>query len=208
MNEYFTPQIKKAFEKRGINILIKNTVKAIIFYALCYFALFFSEQRNDTLTRETMPFWVIFVLILIIPLWLFKFYKFIVSPSFYGIVIDINDVILLDGKKQNSPNVIFAGDVQHMGEVDSCIVTVKSNIGLKYKFVFKRENAIFARDYYSIGDKVYHNTFSKWPISTVKAPPKKFCPVCGDLCADFENECPHCKLPLIDNKCDEEEINS
>ena len=202
MPEYFTPQIKKSVNKCGIKDLIKNIIKSIIFYLLSYSALFFSEQRNDIFTRETQPFWfwIVFIVIMFMPIYIFGFHKLILCPSFYGTVINVENTHILDGKKSDSPKVIFPSDNQHTGEVDVCIITVKSNIGAKYKFFFKRENTMLAREYYSVGDAVYHNVFTKYPINCFKAPPKKFCVRCGDLCADFESDCPHCRIPLVNNR--------
>lgn len=202
MKEHFTPEIKRAIEKRCTKIITKNIIKTIIFYVLCYSALLLGEQSNDLLSVEQQAFWIIAVAILIAPLWLFQLHKLIIGPAFYGMVIDMNDAFLIDSKTRNSSKIVTRHDRQFMREVDSCIVTVKSNIGLKYKFVFSREDAVFARNYFSIGDQVYYNVFTKYPISTVKAPPKKYCFMCGEPCADFENECPHCKLPLIENQSD------
>ena len=85
----------RKMKKKGIRKLIGSIIKSILFSGITITALFFieSSENNTLFTKETQPvwFWGVFVILLILPIWLFRLYRYALNPSFYGEVVDIKD---------------------------------------------------------------------------------------------------------------------
>ena len=188
----------RKMKKKGIRKLIGSIIKSILFSGITITALFFieSSENNTLFTKETQPvwFWGVFVILLILPIWLFRLYRYALNPSFYGEVVEIKD------SKTANVNVAVGYGNRVSEVVDTCIVIVKSKAGLTQRFYFQRESASFARKFYRVGDRVYHYVFSDIPVNLSSESETKYCPCCGNLGADFEEECSACRVPFIEKQ--------
>ena len=193
-----TEEMIRKMKKKGIRKLIGSIIKSVLFSGITITALFFieSSEYNTLFTKETQPvwFWGVFVILLILPIWLFRLYRYALNPSFYGEVVDIKDSQTADVRIADGPWS------RVKGVVDTCTIVVKSKLGLTHRFYFQHESAAFARKFYHIGDRVYHYVFSDIPVNLSSESETKYCPCCGNLGADFEEECSACRVPFIEKQ--------
>ena len=190
---------RQAINKKGIQKLIKQGIKALIFYGITMTFLWLSEDFRGNPIREAQPnvFWVVFSVLLILPVLYFKFYRFLLRPTFYAKVTKLENDSRLGGRKGDIRGFIARGHFVEMGRIDICFVTVETNRGKQYKFTYPREKAAFARNYYQVGDDVFCPALANYPFNENRTPEKPFCLCCGEIATVDETECSKCKVPLI-----------
>ncbi|MBO5511467.1 MAG: hypothetical protein J6K29_07035 [Clostridia bacterium] len=190
-----TDEMIEKMKKKGIKSLIVNGVKSLLFYAILFSALFYIEgsEYNTLFTKESQPvwFWGVFVIILTAPIWMFKLYRLILNPTYYGEVTDVKISRTVDAR------VLTGYDRSIKGTVDTCTVTVISKFDIEHHFTFRQEEALFAHDYFRVGDRVFHYVFSDIPVNLSNDRAAKYCPRCGTLGAECENVCAKCNIPFI-----------
>ena len=188
----------KGIRKKGIKKNVLNIIKVLIFYGIGMTILFLTESQNDLFTRYKTPiwFWGIFAIILIFPIWKFQLYK-LVNQNYHGKVIEVEHATRLGGKKEDMSGYIDISNIGEMGRIDVCIVTVKSTHGICRKYVFTRDLAQFAREYYQKGDQIFVPLFAEYPFNESRKVETSFCLFCGTQGDDRDNNCPKCGVLFI-----------
>ncbi len=187
-----------AIRKKGKKRLLKNILKTLVFYAIAMTILLVTGSQSKLFNWEAQPvwFWGVFAILLIFPIWKFRLYEPFLFPNFEGTVADIKSKVLLGGKKETAKGYIDISNISEMGRVDVCTVIVKRQNRFSNRFVFSREAAVFAREYYQVGDSVYHPLFAKYPYNSQNRTGKNFCINCGGIGSENESDCSLCGVPF------------
>ena len=153
-----TEEMIRKMKKKGIRKLIGSIIKSILFSGITITALFFieSSENNTLFTKETQPvwFWGVFVILLILPIWLFRLYRYALNPSYCGEVVEVKDGERADVRIYNGPYM------RVKSVADTCTIVVKTKSGFTHRVEYQKEAATVARETYHVGDKVYHYVFS------------------------------------------------
>ena len=119
----------------------KNIIKSAIFYAVSIVCLFLIESSNELLSRKDNPvvFWSIFVLVILIPIIRFRFYRLFFYCE-YGEVTEIKNKRELGAKnKENERATAMYGDITMMGTIEVCVITVRTRRGTYREYTFSRD---------------------------------------------------------------------
>ena len=188
-------QLVNSIRKSGIRELRKNIIKSAIFYAVSIVCLFLIESSNELLSRKDNPvvFWSIFVLVILIPIIRFRFYRLFFYCE-YGEVTEIKNKRELGAKnKENERATAMYGDITMMGTIEVCVITVRTRRGTYREYTFSRdEMANFARASYQVGDTVFCPLFAKYPYNEMREPSRPFCLFCGELGEADSQVCKKC----------------
>ena len=188
-----------AIKKHGVQQLLVQIIKALAFCIVTIALLCFTEGNHGLLLREAYPniFWSVTAFLIVVPILYFKFYRFLLRPTFRGTVTKIKNDSRLGGREGDIKGFIGRGHFVEMGRIDICFVTVQTERGRQHTFTYPREKAAFARAYYQIGDSVFCPAFANFPFSENRTPEKPICLCCGELATVDEDMCPKCNVPLV-----------
>ena len=196
MNAQRKEELFADIRKQGIRRLVGQLIKSAVFYVISIISLFLLERYNDVFTRKTQPvvFWCVFAIIILIPILRYQFYNLFFNGSFFGEVTEIKNKRVLASKNTNKEiKMAMYGDISSVGTTDACVVTVRSRRGSYHQYEFSG-NILpkFARDYYQVGDTVFHPLFAKYPYNETRKPSLPFCFYCGNIGDTPEEPCSKC----------------
>ena len=131
---------RQAINKKGIQKLIKQGIKALIFYGITMTFLWLSEDFRGNPIHEAQPnvFWVVFSVLLILPVLYFKFYRFLLRPTFYAKVTKLENDSRLGGRKGDIRGFIARGHFVEMGRIDICFDTQRQMRSIMERFMQRR----------------------------------------------------------------------
>ena len=188
-----------AIKKRGKRQLALEIIKTLLFWGASIAFLLLTEGPKGEPFREARPvaFGVALFTLVILPILYFKFYRFLLRPTFRATVIKLENDSRLGGREGEIKGFIGRGHFVEMGRIDICFVTVETERGRQYTFTYPREKAAFARQYFQPGDHVFCPALANFPFNEDRAPEKPFCMCCGEIATSDADVCPKCRVPLV-----------
>lgn len=198
-------EIAVELKKKKKKFIVKSIVKTAIFYLLGFSFLLLSEQRSESFDRYSEPylFWVLVILVLVLPVFLFNIYFLVTRRSFKGKVIGMKNQVRMDLSECGMFLRVSARRIRYK---DVCIVSFETEKGGVRRIVFENAEAVFVREYYKIGDKVSYTEFSKIPLKYHGIYEKKFCICCANTQRRDAPHCSKCKIPFYDEKANRDEF--
>ena len=188
-------QLVNSIRKFGVRKLRKNIIKSVAFYAVSIVCLFLIESSNELLSRKNNPvvFWSIFVLLILIPIIRYRFYRLFFYCEYGEVTEIINKRVLGAKKKENESTILTYGQITMMGAIEVCVITVRTRRGTYREYAFSRdEMANFARASYQVGDTVFCPLFAKYPYNEMREPSRPFCLFCGEIEESDSQACLKC----------------
>ena len=91
-------EIAVELKKKKKKFIVKSIVKTAIFYLLGFGFLLLSEKKSESFDRYSEPylFWVLVILVLVLPVFLFNIYFLVTRRSFKGKVIEMKNKVCMD----------------------------------------------------------------------------------------------------------------
>ena len=192
-----------SIRKKGISKLCKQIIKSLLFYAVSLTLLFVVSRTNAVFTMEESPvtFWIIFGVLILLPLIRYGFYKLPFKMNMKGQVIEIkNDRRMAPIEKKSNYYAPGGALRTALTNVDACDIVVRSHHGLSFTYTFLRNEAAVARGYYVVGDEVMLPPWANFPVVISREIKCPVCPWCGCPGADMTAECEECGVIFIDEE--------
>ncbi len=190
-----------SIRKKGISKLCRQIIKSLLFYAVSLSLLFVVSHTNDVFTMEVTPlaFWIVFSVLILIPLIRYEFYKLPFKMNMKGQVIEIKNDRRMAPIEKKSNYYAPGGALRTMlTNVDACDIVVRSHRGLPFTYTFLRDEAAVARGYYAVGDEVMLPPWANFPVVVSREIKCPLCPWCGCPGADTTAECEECGMIFTD----------
>lgn len=196
--------LSQELKKRGHRFLCKSIVGTMLFWGISMTAWFVAGSSLFRMQAHPVLFWSVFGILLVLPVLHFGLYRLVAYPEVTGMVSKLTGGSPSAGKAQGIRDGADNTDSPDSGQCGDCEVTVLDGKGKTHVFSLPRtEKTAFAREYYQVGDVVYHPRFARYPFNESRFPMRPFCLCCGHIGAAGEDKCPDCGAPLVPDRADE-----
>lgn len=183
--------VARSIEEINHKKYIKSWIKTVIFWAIALTALYLTGANNDVFDSPTksVPYYIIGVILVVIPVLRYRLYRIFTRPSFSGMVTsaanvngfeprtDINIGTIVDNGGGMSAEILYA-------------ITVEDNRGHSHRFVYSSAASVgYARPILQVGTRVRYAFGGRYPWSEDATSERPFCPNCGQFGAGNETHC-------------------
>ena len=192
-----------SIRKKGVHKLCKEIIKCLLFYVVSLGLLFVVSHTNHVFTMEKSPiaFWIIFSVLILLPLIRYGFCKLPFKMKLKGSVIEIKNDRRMAPIETKSNYYAPGGALRTaLTNVDACDIVIRSQRGLSFTYTFLRNEAAVARGYYVVGDEVMLPPWANFPVVISREIKCPVCPWCGCPGADMTAECEECGVIFIDEE--------